>query len=123
MWTIETTQGRIRPVAESLRPVDEAKVNGILLSLPRGEDGKPVWNQKPVLVVEDKGNGFLAIDGLHRMAAARHLELESIDAYIVPRDEFDELIDMEFCGQVPSDLSDLDDCILVGADVYKERDY
>src|SRR3989304_5194180 len=120
MWTIQSTLGRINPMAEPIRPIDESKVIGIIESLPKDADGKPVWNQKPVLSVADKGDGFLAIDGLHRMAAARRLELESIDAYVIPRDEFEELIDMEFCGQVPPDLNDLDDCILVGGDVYKE---
>ena len=123
MCTIVATRGWIEPVAEPHRPIDEAKVVGIVDSLPKDAEGKPVWNKKPVLVVADRGDGFLAIDGLHRMAAARRLELESIDAYIVPRDEFEELIDMEFCGQVPFDLSDLDDCFLVDGAPYKGRDY
>ncbi len=68
------------------------------------------------LVVADNGNGSLVLDGHHRLAAYRYLRDNgeyglTTDAYVITSSDFDELIADVFAGDMPANLSDIDDYI------------
>lgn len=66
------------------------------------------WLMPPILVVEDRGNGALVLDGHHRAEAAKRIGID-IPAIVVPAAEFEALIQAEFEGELPSRISDLDE--------------
>jgi len=93
--------------------IDPEKVEEIYQALQRGDD-------LPLpLVVEDIGNGALVLDGHHRIAAREQAGEYQMDAHVVDRTEFEQLIEKEFDGEIPSRLEDLDEFIIVDGETYQ----
>ena len=82
------------------------------------------------LVVEDLGGGALVLDGHHRFEALKDLEEEGwgsetmmsipgwAEAWVVSSDDFDRLIEDEFYGEMPNDITSLDDHIIIDNETY-----
>lgn len=92
-------------VFEYLHGVDEEKVSKFENILQ--EKG---WDLPPLILVESAGNGYTVLDGHHRIEAATRLQWpKPIPALIVDRDEYEQLLEDEFGGEVTSRLRDLDE--------------
>lgn len=94
-----------------------ARVQAIVAMIGDGD-----WTLPPVLVVESCGNGASVLDGHHRIAAACALGIDEIPAIVVPRDDYEMLIEDEFGGDEPDRLGDLDDYIMIDGAAYSLRD-
>ena len=96
--------------------IDRARVAAIVLAI---NDGAVM----PMpLVVESDGNGAMVLDGHHRIAAYQEIGEQRIDAWVISRDDFEQMIHKQFNGDIPSRLSDLDDHISVDGSPYDRID-
>jgi hypothetical protein len=64
------------------------------------------WTFPPMLVVE-RDNQYLLLDGHHRVAAARQLGLESIPAFVLSAPDYAALLNEHFGGLSPTHLARL----------------
>jgi len=74
---METTTAWIGSLVPLHEPHDAAKMSALTESMV--EHG---WNGRPILVI-DNGNGYLALTGSHRIAAARAAGLDEIPVYAI----------------------------------------
>jgi hypothetical protein len=70
------------------------------------------------LVVEDLGGGALVLDGHHRFSALKDIGESQTEAWVVSSDDFDRLIEDEFYGEMPNDITSLDDHIIIDNETY-----
>lgn len=119
MTKINATLEDIRPRFDAQHPANKARVQAIIDSLTVGHDeyGDPIyreWDLAPVVVIEDEGNGYAVLDGHHRLAAAKQLELTTIPAWVVSVADYCRLIEAEFDGSSPNRLQDVREYIMCG---------
>jgi hypothetical protein len=117
--TVDATLTEISPWVREIHDVDPARMAAIVESLRDGEDqwGDPAyraWDLPPVVAVELGGNEYMIIDGHHRSAAARRLEIARIPAWVVSAGDWQALLDAHFDGDVPSRVMEARDYILCG---------
>lgn len=66
MTTATAYLGDVRPLCNTLHPVDRDKVAAIMAHV----EAAGRWDLPPMLVIEDEGNGATLLDGHHRAEAA-----------------------------------------------------
>jgi len=116
MKTVTPVRGTIRGAARH-HGVDADRVAALADSMrANGYD-----ESRPVLCLEDCGNGAYILDGHHRHAAARAAGIEDVPALIVADADMGRLLDAEFGGELPARLEDLDAYILVDGAGYDGR--
>ena len=111
----ETYRDDVSPWVDQQHPVEAERVEAMIEAL---DDG---WEMPPVLVVEDEGNGCIVLDGHHRCAAARQLDIRQVAAHVVALSDYCKVLDQHFDGCGPARLGDLDPYILVDGSEYNRR--
>ena len=66
----------------------------------------------PILSVETV-HGYIILDGTHRGNSAKDLKIKKIPSYVIPYEEYRQLLDAKFAGVRPKNLSQLDPYIFV----------
>ena len=66
----------------------------------------------PILSVETV-HGHIILDGVHRASAAKALGIKSIPSYVIPYDEYQQLLAAKFANVRPKQLSALDQYVFV----------
>jgi len=87
----------------------------VVASIKAGYNAAEGWKPPPLLVVE-RDNAYVLLDGHHRVAAARELKLESIPAYVLSEADYTSLLNEHFGGQSPPHLAPLYGYITVDDD-------
>ena len=116
------TQLRVPVIYDRQHEIDYDRVDSLLTYLR--ESG--CYNLRPVLVLEDEGNGVTVLDGHHRLAAVnqwmdtpdRPYDITTIPVYVICVADYCRLLDSEFGGCAPSRLVDLDDFIEIDGASY-----
>lgn len=91
--------------------IDADRVASFKAWYEAAEGSKP-----PAVLVVERADGFLLLDGHHRVAAARELRLGSIPAYVLSETDYTALLNEHFEGQLPPHLAPLYGYITVDDD-------
>jgi hypothetical protein len=100
------------PYAVEQHGLDNAKVSAIMVAID------DTYAMPPVLMV-DRGNERLILDGHHRAAAARRLGYDSIPAWVISDEQYQAILDEHFAGSAPVRLADLDEYIVCDNTKYR----